>query len=272
LNGRPVELRPYGPVWALVAAVEPSDYAPAAGRTVAFEEPTWLAARVAEYHQVLVRAAETGTVAPVPFPALFWSLERIGQLAAQQAARLASYFARYPAHREWTVAMRAAPAGVPGSGKIASPVAESCHSTGPGRDFLARFRDRERSRREAQSECDQAWQEAQRAWRPWLDSSRELTAQAAGADRRLTLLVARASEPAWRQAVEEWAAASPRAVEVTLSGPWPPYTFSPAGLAAEEDRAAVSGSAAAASGPRAEAGLVETPRAKKPSSRVASAR
>ncbi|MCO6003841.1 GvpL/GvpF family gas vesicle protein [Actinoallomurus purpureus] len=192
------------------------------------EDLAWLEATARAHHQVVEAVAETGPVAPVRLVTVYRGDEQIRRLLRERAEEFAEVLARVTGRREWGVKIyAAAQRGSPDDAGTADPPDSAAGR--PGTAYLKRRRTNLRTREEA-------WRRAvSRAER--IDSvlagiavarrhHRAQDPQLSGRDDWMVLNGAYLVDD---ERGEEFAAAvaalrEPE-LEVQLTGPWAPYSF-----------------------------------------------
>jgi hypothetical protein len=184
----------------------------------------WVAAAAAAHHAAIERLARTRSLVPFRIFTIFSSDARARQITAARAAPLRRALARLDGRQEWVLRI-----GPPDRARASEPRPADTRRSGvvSGTDFL-------------QQKATAATDRQARAARVTAQAARVVTALEAAADEATVrppppgtsllvdaaFLVASRRRAAFRRALD--AHAAPLLAEgcaVTLTGPWPPYSF-----------------------------------------------
>jgi Gas vesicle synthesis protein GvpL/GvpF len=215
---------------AIVGDVGDREYGEAALRRN-LEDLDWLARTARAHHAVLEAVAERGAVVPMRLATLFGSDAGVTGTLRERADDFRQALSLISARSEWGVKAYAVkpadPAGEPGR-----PVAgREGPATGPGAAYLQRRRAQltasKGARQEALASARTVYAELGR----FAVSSRLYPPQAPDLARQQTPMVLNAAYLVAHERADEFAAAMAdltarhRFVQLTLTGPWPAYSF-----------------------------------------------
>ncbi len=194
-------------------------------------DPEWLAAAAQRHHQIIQRLFDSGPVLPIRFGTLI-EVEAISALLERHESTFTAELNRLDGLSEWGVKLMADPAtlkrAAEESSKTVRELDEELAASTPGKAYLLK-----RRREAAVAEAIERHRAAT------VDRVRNMLAQSAAdsddlplppvqpAERamlaNIAFLVPNAQVDAFSTAADK--AASEAAVELELSGPWPPYSF-----------------------------------------------
>ncbi len=222
-----------GPVGALISVVPLDDYSgvDAADR---LSDLAWLAPRTMRHAAVLRWAMQYSPVYPAPFATLFANLGSLTTFMLLHGQTLSTFFGAVAGMAEWELKASACVDSRPALETLARDAWSDWAQLTPGTRYLRLSRDRSSlicSRRvQLQDISCRLAQQLQ----PLATSVRQLHFQPlAGAENgelvgRFALLVSANDASALAQCVQGLAAeANDDGIELTLSGPWPPFSFRP---------------------------------------------
>ncbi|MFD7506860.1 GvpL/GvpF family gas vesicle protein [Streptomyces sp. NPDC059850] len=225
--GSPVRTLPAGPLTAVVQDVSASDYAEEALRR-RLSDRAELERCARAHHEVITAVASVTATVPLPLATLYRGDARVREaLRSQQTAFLAA-LDRLAGRAEWGVKVYAPTAPV-------TPTPDPAPRT--GRAYLDRVRNRHQGREQRQSAALQAAERVDAAVQSLAVAARRLRPhgpEVTGPHRThilnaaYLLDTARARE--LRAALTSLRGDEP-AVEIELSGPWAPYSFTDTGTA-----------------------------------------
>ncbi|GAA4602903.1 GvpL/GvpF family gas vesicle protein [Actinoallomurus liliacearum] len=192
------------------------------------EDLAWLEATARAHHQVVEAAAETGPVAPVRLVTVYRGDEQIQGLLRDRAEELADVLARVAGCREWGVKVFATPQGGAPDDTGAGDAAES-PSGRPGTAYLKRRRTNLRTREEAWRRAASRAERIDSVLAGIAVARRHHRAQDPQLSGRDDWMVLNGAYLVDDERGEEFAAAvaalrDPE-LDVQLTGPWAPYSF-----------------------------------------------
>ncbi len=222
-----------GPIAALIGMVPRCDYC---GDEAAhhLSDPAWLAPRTMYHAAVLRQAMQYSPVYPAPFATLFANLDSLGTFMLAQAHTLGEFFRAVTGMAEWELKANACLDGGAALEALARDAWPDWAQLTPGTMYLRLCRDRASliSARRAVVH-DLAARLAQRL-QPPTTALRRLAlppASESGSGElvgRFALLVPLSGARALAQRVQELAdEAAGHGIALSLSGPWPPFSFRP---------------------------------------------
>jgi hypothetical protein len=201
-------------VWLLVSTVPGVDYEEN-GLATHMSDAEWVAQCGVAHHDVIARAARTHAVAPFRLLTLFRSEERAIQEATRLKTRIERALARVNDRREWVVRVAA----------VSGPVTSRRTKPTSGTSYLMA--------RASTPRPPTATPGARRAARELVSKLKEYADQivvrpseAAHVLYDGALLVSRDREVDLGHVVRQWGLRlAPVGCRVSLTGPWPPYSF-----------------------------------------------
>lgn len=213
---------------AIVGDVGDREYSEAALRRN-LEDLDWLALTARAHHAVLEAAAERGPVVPMRLATLFASDDGVTGTLQERAEDFRQALSLISARSEWGIkayaVKPAAPAGAAGEPGRAGPAA------GPGATYLQRRRAQLTASQDARSEALASARTVYAEMSRFAVSSRLYPPQAPDLAGQQTPMVLNAAYLVADERAGEFAAAikdlaaSHRFVQLTLTGPWPAYSF-----------------------------------------------
>jgi Gas vesicle synthesis protein GvpL/GvpF len=235
-RGGPVRLLDLGGgLWAVVQQVPRADFTEDALRR-RLSDPAELETCARAHHAVVTAAAAGGPVVPLPLATLFADPDRAGAALEARRADFHAALDRVAGRAEWAVKVhvrRPDPAGAAGPAAGTDPGGAPPGSAGTGRAYLARVRGRERARHTRQDAALSAAQQVHEAAVRFAAASarrRPHGPEITGRDRHQVLNAAYLVDDGLGGDL----AAAVRALagecgglglEVEVSGPWAPYSF-----------------------------------------------
>jgi hypothetical protein len=226
LEGLPVEIVPAGGL-TLVVQRTPADLAERLESVQDAESRAWLTDCVVQHERVVEACLNAGPVFPFGFGIMFESRAALAEALAPHKTTLEGYFRRTRDRKEWAVKVYAG-IDVPSRRTVAEGAAS-------GRDYLEK---RHRSPFERGDAMEAARKEAQQLIDRLAGQAANVVAREAGSAplaSSTTVLVANSAflvddeqNAEFREAAatfdpKDWS----HLVDVTVSGPWPPYSFRP---------------------------------------------
>jgi hypothetical protein len=201
-------------LWVIVSTVPGTEYEE---RNLAarLADAEWLAQCGAAHHAVIARASRGYAVAPFRLLTLFRSDARVAEEATRLRSKIERALDRVGDRREWVVRVAA----------VARPSTSSRAQPATGTSYLLA--------RAAESRSSSAAPAVRRATRAFVADVRRCADRivqrhpdAAHVVYDGALLVSRTREQDLSLAVREWAPRlAPMGCRVSLTGPWPPYSF-----------------------------------------------
>ena len=222
-----------GPIAALISMVPLSDYC-GAGAADHLGDLAWLAPRTMQHAAVLRQAMRSSPVYPAPFATLFASRDTLTAFMRAHAATLAVFFRAVAGMAEWQLKASACLDSQSALEALARDAWPDWAQLPPGTRHLRLCRDRSglvAARRALLH--DIAARLAQRLQPPATCCRRLLLrpVPGSGSDElvgRFALLVPLSGASAFAQGVQELAdEAAGDGIFLSLSGPWPPFSFRP---------------------------------------------
>jgi len=226
---------------AIVADVAQPEFG-AAGLRRNLEDLDWLERTARAHHAVIEAMAGRYPVVPARLATVYSSEEAVKAMLHERAADFREAMARIAERSEWGVkTFAAAPAGPEGA--AGSPAARPARpAAGAGAAYLQRRREqltaREQARREAVVSARTVDEDLSRlsvAARRYPPQAPDLAGRAATMVLNAAYLVADERAGEFAASVRKLAALHP-AVELTLTGPWPAYSFASPGGEGDEAR------------------------------------
>jgi hypothetical protein len=202
-------------LWVIVSTVPAREYESGMARNVTDVE--WLAECGGTHHDVIVRAARGRSVAPFRLLTLFRTENRVLEEVARLRPRIERALDSVDDRREWVVRVAAVSPAVP-SAKTRSP--------GSGTAYLMGRAARSRGTQPATPAARRAARALIADLKAYADRVVQRPSAAAHVLYDGALLVSRACERDLGNAVRQWAPRlTPVGCRVSLTGPWPPYSF-----------------------------------------------
>lgn len=212
---------------AIAGSVAQSEFDEAALRRN-LEDLDWLEQTARAHHEVIETVAKERTVVPMRLATVYSSDDAVAAMLQERAADLRKALARLTGRSEWGVkAYLAAPADQ-ADGQESEPDGKAL---GPGAAYLRRRRAqlaaRQDARQEALASAQALHAELDRlsvAARLYPPQPPEIAARSASMVLNAAYLVADEQAGQFEAAVTELAARH-RSLQLTLTGPWPAYSF-----------------------------------------------
>jgi len=202
-------------VWLLVSTVPAQEYEES-GLATRLTDAEWLAQCGVAHHDVIARAARAHAVAPFRLLTLFRSEERAVEEATRLKTRIGRALARVNDRREWVVRV----AAVSGPAKPRRPGATS------GTSYLMARASESRATAGATPDARRAARELVADLKRCADQVVTRPSEAAHVLYDGALLVSRERESDLGNVVRQWEPRlAPVGCRVSLTGPWPPYSF-----------------------------------------------
>jgi hypothetical protein len=202
-------------LWVLVSTVPGREYE--SGLANRLTDVEWLAACGGAHHDVIARAARGHGVAPFRLLTLFRSDERVIAEVTRQRARITRALDRVNDRREWVVRV----AAVPQAG-----TQEKRRTARSGTSYLLERAARPSGRRTASPDARRVARELIADLKECADQVVLRPCEAAHLLYDGALLVSREREHDLGNVVRQWAPRlAPVGCRVSLTGPWPPYSF-----------------------------------------------
>ncbi|HVQ16742.1 MAG TPA: GvpL/GvpF family gas vesicle protein [Vicinamibacterales bacterium] len=210
---RPLAIGPG--LWLLVSTVPAAEYEES-GLATRLTDVEWVALCGVAHHDVIARAARTHAVAPFRLLTLFRSEERAVAEATRLKTRIGRALARVNDRREWVVRV----AAVSGAAKSRRPGPTS------GTSYLMARASEPRVVRAATPGARRVARQLVAELKGYAD---QIVARQSEAPHVLydgALLVSREKETELGNVVRQWGPRlAPMGCRVSLTGPWPPYSF-----------------------------------------------
>ncbi|MEU2537798.1 GvpL/GvpF family gas vesicle protein [Streptomyces iakyrus] len=223
-GGGPLRVLAAGPLHLLVQDVPAADFGEEA-LAQRLNRPAELERCARAHHRAVETAASAGPVVPLPMATLYLDDRNAVRAVAARETSLRALLDRLRGRTEWAVKVHG-----PGSG-----LASAADADGPadGRSYLRRASARRRTEREARERAlEQAHAVDRELRRRAVDATRhrpqseQLTGRSVPQLLNAAYLVDDGRRAEFVRAVDELAREARRsAVEVTVSGPWIPYSF-----------------------------------------------
>jgi hypothetical protein len=202
-------------LWLLVSAVPATEYEES-GLAARLSDVEWLAQCGVAHHDVIARAARTHAVAPFRLLTLFRSEERAIEEATRLRAKIERALDRVNDRREWVVRV----AAVPGATTSSRTRATS------GTSYLRARASQPRVVATATPGARRAARELVAELKEYADQIVRRPSEAAHVLYDGALLVSREKEVDIGNVVRQWEPRlAPVGCRVSLTGPWPPYSF-----------------------------------------------
>jgi Gas vesicle synthesis protein GvpL/GvpF len=202
-------------LWIIVSTVPGKTYE--GGLTRNLTDVEWLAECGVAHHDVIARAAHGRAVAPFRLLTLFRTDDRVIEEVSRLRSRIEKALAAVIDRREWVVRVAAVPrATTPGKGRTATSgtsylVAKAAESPGQSPTTAAARRAARELIADLKGFADRVVQRPSEAGHVLYDGA---------------FLVNRAREHDLGNAVRQWTPRlTPLGCRVSLTGPWPPYSF-----------------------------------------------
>ncbi len=202
-------------LWLLVSTVPATEYEES-GLATRLTDVEWLAQCGVAHHDVIARAARTHAVAPFRLLTLFRSEERATEEASRLRTKIERALARVSDRREWVVRV----AAVSGSTRSHMPKPRS------GTSYLMARAAEVRPVAAATPGARRVARELVNELKQCADRIVTRPSDAAHVVYDGALLVSRQKEGDLSHVVREWQPRlAPVGCRVSLTGPWPPYSF-----------------------------------------------
>ncbi|MER7081498.1 Gas vesicle synthesis protein GvpL/GvpF [Saccharopolyspora kobensis] len=228
IAGSAVRLVRQGELAALVSSVDAAEFDAEALRKN-LEDLEWLEATARAHNRVVLAAAATTTTAPFGLATVYFHDDRVREVLAERAEEFSQVLHSIDDSAEWGVKARADlddPALRRGTGEAGAEAA-----AGPGASYLRQLKEQRESRQNAENTALELAGQVHaelcslaRASRSHPPQNRELAGYAG-------LMVLNCSYLVDKSAGDEFTATVRRlsddyqALDVELTGPWPPYSF-----------------------------------------------
>jgi len=232
-DGRAVALVTHGSIGALVSPVAADEFCGAEAEE-RMKDLGWIGPRACRHEEVVERALLSSPVVPLRFATLFSSPATLVAWLARNEPAIRAALDRFATHQEWAVKGRLdrsrAEAPV-----LAEALARNVSGATAGARYLQERRVRTQIGHEVSAWVRERCREIAAAVSAHAVEARDRglgAAQAAGAEALIfnwAFLVPVASVVAFQACVEGFnTALAERGLSVEWSGPWPPYSFTPA--------------------------------------------
>ncbi|MFI0774753.1 GvpL/GvpF family gas vesicle protein [Streptomyces sp. NPDC021212] len=222
--GTPVRTLTAGPLTAIVQDVPAADYSEEALRQ-RLSDRADLERCARAHHEVITAVSTVTATVPLPLATLYRGNERVRAALREREAAFLSALDRLAGRTEWGVKVYA-PTSPP-------PVRESA-AVDTGRAYLDRIRNRHQGREQRQNAALQAAERVDSVVRAFAVAARRLRphgVEVTGKDRTHILNAAYLLDATrtreLRAALDSLRRDEP-AIQIDLSGPWPPYSFTDA--------------------------------------------
>ncbi|MER7480902.1 GvpL/GvpF family gas vesicle protein [Streptomyces sp. NPDC126510] len=224
-GGGPLRTLATGPLHLVVQDVPAADFGEAA-LAERLGRPEELERCARAHHRGVETAASAGTVVPLPMATLYLDDGNAVRAVSARETSLRALLDRLRDRTEWAVKVH-------GPGTTASAAAAAGAEPVGGRSYLRRASDRRRTERESRERALAQAHAVDRELRRYAvaatrhrPQSEQLTGRSVPQLLNAAYLVDDARRDAFVRAVGELARDTrPSAVEVTMSGPWIPYSF-----------------------------------------------
>jgi len=202
-------------VWLLVSTVPELEYEER-GLATRVSDAEWLAQCGVAHHDVIARAARTHAVAPFRLLTLFRSEARAIEEATRLKTRIGRALARVSDRREWVVRVAA----------VSSPVKSRRTRPTTGTSYLMARASESRAVAAATPGARRVARELVSELKGYADQVVARPSEAAHVLYDGALLVSREREVDVGRVVRQWQPRlAPVGCRVSLTGPWPPYSF-----------------------------------------------
>jgi len=222
-----------GRLAALVGTVRIDDYCGETGERH-LADLAWLAPRLRRHAALVTWAMQHGPVLPAPFATLYESEASLAAFMRAHAATITAFLASVAGKEEWelrTSLRRDGDAGIERLARVAWPDWEALS---PGTRYMRLRRDRGALLEQARAEATVVADAVVASLAPLAAASRRRAATTGGGEdgeeivARHALLVACADTAALAERVRAADAAhAARGLTMSVSGPWPPFSFRP---------------------------------------------
>lgn len=230
---RQLVLHRVGSIVALVDIVPAADYCgpDAVGHLT---DVAWLAPRVHRHALVVEWVAQRSSVFPAPFGTLYSDLQSLTAFVRKHEATITSFLRVVADKEEWELRAEAKFDGPDTLDQLACRAWPEWRNLSKGARYMRLCRDKSALLDFGRAEAAAVAHDFVETLRPFTNDVRPLdlrrTADQYGPETvaRYALLLARTESARIAERVREMAAqASPGHVAITLSGPWPPFSFRP---------------------------------------------
>lgn len=202
-------------LWVIVSTVPASEYR--RGLAERLTDVEWVAECGVAHHDVIARAAQGRAVAPFRLLTLFRSDERVIAEVTRLRPRIERALDRVDDRREWVVRV----AAVSTAAKAARPRPQE-----NGTSYLMARAAHVSRRRTAAPDARRVARQLVAELKEYADQIVQRPSDAAHVLYDGALLVSRAREHDLGNAIRQWAPRlAPVGCRVSLTGPWPPYSF-----------------------------------------------
>jgi Gas vesicle synthesis protein GvpL/GvpF len=247
VGGGRVRLLPAAGLTAIVGDVGQREFGAVALRSN-LEDLDWLAQTARAHHAVIAAVASQHPVVPLRLATVYESDQTVAEMLRQRSADLREALDRVAARSEWGVKAYIAEGAAASGHQPAGREGRAGRATGPGAAYLRQRRAQLTARKSARDEAMASVQAIHAELGPLSVAARlhppqppELTGERAPMLLNAAYLVADERADRFTATVTDLADRHP-AVRLTLTGPWPAYSFV-GDSAAGEPRAAKTGQA-----------------------------
>ena len=233
-GGRPVEVRACGEIAAALSEVELAEFCGESAEA-RLQDLAWLGPRICRHEAVIEELMSRAPVLPARFATLFTSVDSLQQSVLAHAEAITDFFAQLGDQQEWAVkGLLDRPAALRGLG-VSPQAAEAVPAAAPGARYFQEKRIRAQCERDLNLRLKEHCRRAAAILGRESGGFRERRVPgpgAAGSDVEVVLnwafLVSPAALTDFHARLEGFNGAEELpGLTLTLTGPWPPYSFAP---------------------------------------------
>lgn len=231
---RPLSLHRVGAIAAVISQVPVAEFCSIEGERN-LTDPAWIMPRLCRHEAVVERTMAWSPVFPLRFATLYVSLNSLTDFMLRHKAAIASFLRQVAGHQEWALKITAELDNLMMLDELAAELWPDWSGYPPGTRYLRLCQERSGLRKAARERAARLIPSIVDELRPLAVAIRPLvrSADSPDADQQYVedyaLLVSVRQQPILDERLHELAAeCAHQRLHVTLSGPWPPYSFRPA--------------------------------------------
>jgi hypothetical protein len=233
-DGRPVEVRACGEIAAALSEVELEEFCGESAEA-RLQDLAWLGPRVCRHEAVIEELMSRAPVLPARFATLFTSVDSVQQSVLAHAEAITDFFAQLGDQQEWAVKGLLDRAGALRGLGVSVLAAEAVPAAAPGARYFQEKRIQAQCERDLNLRLKEHCRQAAAVLGTGSGGFRERRvpgAGAAGSDVEVVLnwafLVSPAALMDFRRRLDQFNGVDGfPGLTLTVTGPWPPYSFAP---------------------------------------------
>jgi hypothetical protein len=237
LDGQSLEVASYQDLAAVVSAVPLADFCGAEAEA-RLQNLAWIGPRVIRHQEVVAQVMQYSPVLPTRFGTIFVSQENLLAALRQHHNAIEAFLTRTSNQEEWALKGMLDQSGAKANlfARKVAQEADRLEALSPGKRYFQEQRLRAACDQELQGwlqdVCRELWADL-RDYAAEVKERRLLSREASGSDRDMiwnwAFMVPQAEVPAFLKRVDKANAQyAPRGLTLECTGPWPPYSFTPA--------------------------------------------